>query len=309
MKKIWDFLKNHLQQDFHLTHYFSVVLLLAILLAINYTYDFEDEYLSYLTGFPKLLNYFVFYSVAYFSAVVLYAFFRKRIQIFSSPEFWIKSFFGLALLSLDSSVPFLQPLLRKTVPKEMLYWSFKVANNLVSFFTVFFPILIFYWVYEKKNKDLYGLRPRNFDVKPYFTMLLIMLPLMIAASGTDGFQRQYPMYKTSDAHEYLGVDEWVTVAIYEVAYGLDFITVEYLFRGFMVVAMMGVLGRASVLAMAVLYCTLHFGKPMGEAISSIFGGYILGVVAYETRSVWGGVIVHMGIAWMMEVIAFLSKAM
>jgi hypothetical protein len=73
--------------------------------------------------------------------------------------------------------------------------------------------------------------------------------------------------------------------------------------------MMGVLGRGAVLSMAVLYCTLHFGKPMGEAISSIFGGYILGVVAYETKSIWGGVIVHIGIAWMMEIIAFLQKSL
>jgi hypothetical protein len=59
----------------------------------------------------------------------------------------------------------------------------------------------------------------------------------------------------------------------------------------------------------VLYCTLHFGKPMGEAVSSVFGGYILGVVAYETRSIWGGVIVHIGIAWMMEIIAFAQKSL
>jgi hypothetical protein len=59
--------------------------------------------------------------------------------------------------------------------------------------------------------------------------------------------------------------------------------------------------------MAVVYCVLHFGKPAGEAMSSIFGGYILGVVAYETKSVWGGIIVHMGIAWTMEIVAFVRK--
>lgn len=69
------------------------------------------------------------------------------------------------------------------------------------------------------------------------------------------------------------------------------------------------LGRSGVLAMAVIYCSLHFGKPAGEAISSIFGGYILGIVAYETKSVWGGVIVHVGIAWLMELIGYLQKAL
>jgi hypothetical protein len=140
-------------------------------------------------------------------------------------------------------------------------------------------------------------------------MLLIMLPLIVAASFNEGFLRQYPMYRTSNAHTYLNVPEWLTVAAYEIAYGLDFITVEYLFRGFMVIGMMTILGRGSVLTMAVVYCVLHFGKPAGEAISSVFGGYLLGAVAYETRSVWGGVIVHMGIAWIMEGVAFIQKSL
>jgi membrane protease YdiL (CAAX protease family) len=71
--------------------------------------------------------------------------------------------------------------------------------------------------------------------------------------------------------------------------------------------MLAFIGRGAVLSMAVVYCSLHFGKPMGEAISSVVGGYILGVIAFETRSVWGGVIVHMGIAWLMETVAFLQK--
>ena len=116
------------------------------------------------------------------------------------------------------------------------------------------------------------------------------------------------MYKISPAHLMLNVPEWVTIDIYEFAYGFDFITVELLFRGFMVVGMIKLLGRHAVLAMAVTYCFLHTGKPLGEAISSIFGGYLLGVIAYETKSIWGGVIVHVGIAWMMEIIGFLQKS-
>ena len=82
---------------------------------------------------------------------------------------------------------------------------------------------------------------------------------------------------------------------------------EFFFRGFLVIGMISLLGRGAVLPMACVYCFLHFGKPMGEAISSIFGGYILGVVAYETRGIWGGVIVHVGIAWLMELAAFTQK--
>jgi membrane protease YdiL (CAAX protease family) len=84
--------------------------------------------------------------------------------------------------------------------------------------------------------------------------------------------------------------------------------IELLFRGFMVIGMASVLGRAAVVPMVVTYCFLHFGKPAGEAVSSIFGGFILGVIAYETRSIWGGIIIHVGIAWAMELAAYWQKS-
>ena len=49
---------------------------------------------------------------------------------------------------------------------------------------------------------------------------------------------------------------------------------------------------------------LHFGKPLGECISSVFGGYILGVIALYSRNIWGGVVLHMGVAALMELAAF-----
>ena len=102
--------------------------------------------------------------------------------------------------------------------------------------------------------------------------------------------------------------EYLYAGIYEIAYGLNFISVELFFRGFLVVGLMSLLGRKAVLAMVAAYCFLHFGKPAGEAISSIFGGFILGVVAYETKSIWGGVIIHVGIAWSMEIVATIQHA-
>jgi membrane protease YdiL (CAAX protease family) len=57
--------------------------------------------------------------------------------------------------------------------------------------------------------------------------------------------------------------------------------------------------------MAATYAVLHFGKPMGETISSFFGGYILGVLALYTRNIWGGVFIHVLLAFGMEVFAYL----
>jgi hypothetical protein len=307
MKKIWKFLRQHFREDFHPIQYALTFIFLGVCFTLNYTFGFEDNFLEPMAGYPKFFAYLIFYSIPYFVAIYVFAIYKNRKDIFVNPEFWIKSLFGISILSLDSSVPFLSDLVYNNFPTKTHLWAWKVSVNGISFFTVFIPVLIFYHLFDKHQKHVYGLNARQFDVRLYFTMLLIMLPLIIAASYNDSFLRQYPMYKNSSAHLYMDVPEWVTVAGYELAYGLDFITVEYLFRGFLVIGMMTILGRGAVLTMAVVYCVLHFGKPAGEALSSIFGGYILGVVAYETKSIWGGIIVHMGIAWMMELIAFLQK--
>ncbi|RYY66213.1 MAG: CPBP family intramembrane metalloprotease, partial [Chitinophagaceae bacterium] len=88
--------------------------------------------------------------------------------------------------------------------------------------------------------------------------------------------------------------------LYELSYGSDFVTIELFFRGFLVLAFVRYVGSAALLPMALFYCTIHFGKPLGECISSFFGGLLLGVVTLHTRSIWGGLLVHLGIAWLME---------
>jgi membrane protease YdiL (CAAX protease family) len=48
---------------------------------------------------------------------------------------------------------------------------------------------------------------------------------------------------------------------------------------------------------------LHYHKPAAEAFAAIVAGLVLGEVAYRTRSIAGGVIVHIGVAATMEVLA------
>jgi membrane protease YdiL (CAAX protease family) len=95
--------------------------------------------------------------------------------------------------------------------------------------------------------------------------------------------------------------------LYEFVYGIDFVFIEFFFRGFLILALARIAGPGVILPMASFYVFIHFGKPMGETISSFFGGTLLGIIAYYSRSIAGGIIVHMGIAWMMEAGALLSK--
>jgi hypothetical protein len=127
-----------------------------------------------------------------------------------------------------------------------------------------------------------------------------MMPLIAAASTQHDFLAVYPKMK-----EILplpdGADHgWFYKLLYELSYGSDFITIEFFFRGFLIIGFIKWVGKDAILPMACFYCTIHFGKPMGECISSYFGGLILGIVSYHTRSIYGGLMVHLGIAWLME---------
>lgn len=307
MKKIWKYLTNHVKHDFEWKHYLFVAIFLSICLAVNYTYDVEDSILDNMTGTNKLVAYFAFFALAYYTVLISVSIFKRERSFWSSKTFHIKSILVIFVLALDKSAPFLRPVLTQLFAPELYIWVYKVSVNLISVVTIIIPLLLYYFLYDREEKHIYGLRPQHFDTRPYFTMLGIMLPLIIAASFLPSFLKQYPMYRGAGAAQHLGISEWITVVSYELAYAVDFISVEFVFRGFLVIAFMSHTGRNAILAMAAVYCFLHFGKPAGEAISSIFGGYILGVIAYETRSIWGGIIVHVGIAWVMECVAALHR--
>jgi membrane protease YdiL (CAAX protease family) len=74
----------------------------------------------------------------------------------------------------------------------------------------------------------------------------------------------------------------------------------------MILAFLKILGPKAIIPTAAFYFSIHFGKPIGETISSFFGGVLLGYLSYKTQSIWGGVLVHIGIALLMELGAFIG---
>lgn len=144
---------------------------------------------------------------------------------------------------------------------------------------------------------------KSTPVGGYLWLLLGALPLVAVAASQPSFANYYPLFARIFSPDYVAfqdVNDMGRVAIFELFYGLDFFSTEMFFCGFLVLALVRWLGPAAILPMAVFYATIHFGKPLGETISSFFGGYLLGIFAYYSRSIWGGVLVHIGLTWLME---------
>ncbi len=308
MRKIWGLLRNHLVVDFYWPYYLSVASFLTISLFLNAHFDFESIIDPYNGTYMRLMGYFLLYAFAYYGGLALTLAFNKKARLLATPKFWLLSLFGLVILSLDSGFPYLGQLTDLFhVDYRAFSWTYLVINNAIGFILVCLPLFLVYPFFPKPNGEGYGLITPRYDFKPYLILLMLMLPLIAGASFTTGFNNFYPIYKLNSVAEVWQVPKWVPMAIYEFFYGMDFFNVELLFRGFMVVGLSQLLGKDAIMPMVTTYCFLHFGKPTGEAISSVFGGYILGVLAYYTRGIWGGVIIHMGIALMMELAAYLQK--
>jgi hypothetical protein len=169
-------------------------------------------------------------------------------------------------------------------------------------------ILFIIWKIFDGAQPFYGTKTKNMNWKPYIIMLLIMVPLVAAASTQPDFLAMYPKLKLVTDVSTIDNLSWWQKLLFELSYGSDFITIELFFRGFLILAFIKWAGKDAILPMACFYCTIHFGKPLGECISSYFGGMILGIIVYHTRSIFGGLMVHLGIAWLMEIGGYIGNA-
>ena len=128
-----------------------------------------------------------------------------------------------------------------------------------------------------------------------------MLPLLVAASYLPSFQSSYPFYDRAG-------ESWVHFVVYECLYGLQFIGVEFFFRGFLIFALFRTFGWYSLLISAVPYVMIHFNKPLPETLGALIAGTVLGYLALKTRSIWPGVFVHGGVALTMDCLSMWQKS-
>jgi hypothetical protein len=288
--------------------YVTMGLFLVVIVALNFHFDFEDSILDpwafgELRGIP---GYTLYYAIPYYLAALIVLAFEKKLEIMKSWQFWIKSMGFFLIAGFGEAFYWHLELLESYTGPGESYFLFKVVNNLIRLLLYVVPMLIIKYYFDRKEKGLFGLRFDYFNYKPYAFMLLIMVPLIIWASFQPSFQSNYPRISPWLIDGVFGLSQWQIIAIFEISYGINFTFIELMYRGALVVGMVSILGRNAVIPMITVYCVLHFGKPMGEAIGSIFGGYMLGIIAYYTRNIFGGVIIHIGVAYLMEIAAFIQ---
>ncbi len=176
-----------------------------------------------------------------------------------------------------------------------VYWS---GWRVLGYFIV--PALVVKFVFKAPLNE-YGLRGRGFQkhLWVYGVFYCIVLVGVVAVSYTRAFSTHYPFYDHASR-------SWGDFAMWECLYAAQFFSLEFFFRGFWLRACKTQMGSGAVLAMIVPYCMIHYGKPLPETLGAIFAGLALGTLAMRTRSIWGGIMIHVGIAVSMDVAALLQ---
>jgi hypothetical protein len=181
---------------------------------------------------------------------------------------------------------------------RLLWWAFLCF---ISYFML--PILCLILMGER-NLRLFGLETRGFlsAGKPYLLLLLPMIPLVLWCSYLPSFQATYPFWRIEPQ-----ASLWPGLLVWELAYALQFFSLEFFFRGFMVHGTRTTLGWISVPVMMVPYVMIHFSKPFPEALGSLFAGWVLGMLSYGSGSIWWGVILHIAVAWSMDFLSLFHR--
>lgn len=177
--------------------------------------------------------------------------------------------------------------------RDLLPYQFWGVSSVVL--RVAIPLLVIRFVLGDRPHD-WGFRIRGqwSQYRPYALGYLFMVPVLFVASGFAAFQAKYPFYGPAVEG---GWHFWG----WELFYGLVFLGLETLFRGFMLFGLYPRLGYYSIPVMVVPYVMIHFGKPAPETFAAIIAGSVLGYLALKSKSFLWGWLLHWAVALTMDV--------
>lgn len=216
----------------------------------------------------------------------------------SSPAWFIST---LEAVGLDGAADWATRVFRESSNRQrngLVFWGI----GQIFAYTVP-PLLVIRYVLRERVGE-YGVRVKGIwpHGKVYAVLLAVSIPFVVFASYTAAFQAKYPFYNLS-----AGEGLWPNMTLWWVVYGLQFMALEFFFRGFMVHGLKQRLGYLAIFVMVVPYNMLHYNKPLLEALAAIGGGIVLGSLSLRSRSVWWGAWLHISIAATMDIAALIHK--
>lgn len=180
---------------------------------------------------------------------------------------------------------------------QLIWWI-----AIIGLFYFLIP-LIGIGVLRGKSHDHFGLQIGISlkDYRLYLGIIVLMLPLVYLGSRNPAFQKTYPFYTPEKGNLFPMLFYW------ECIYFLQFVFVEFFFRGFLIHGLKKNLGFSVIFISMIPYTAIHFGKPLGETLGAIPAGLVLGAISLKTRSIYPGIAIHYTIGLTMDLFALWQK--
>lgn len=182
---------------------------------------------------------------------------------------------------------------------DLLSYVWWTGCHLLAF--ILLPWLVIRCLLQERMRD-FGWRWNQVSEhwRGYLLLLSPILVFVVLVSMGEDFVNHYPFYRHAGR-------SWLDLLAWELLYMSQFVFLEFFFRGFMLNALRPAIGANAIWVMCVPYLMIHFPKLWLEATGAILFGLFLGILALQSRSIWGGILVHAGVALSMDIAALLRK--
>jgi len=151
------------------------------------------------------------------------------------------------------------------------FTAYKYWDRLVLYLAI--PLIVIL-LFFRENPGEYGFTFGNWKLGlAYFALgVLLMAPVIYFLGRGDASMKEY-------YERFLNGLPWTTF--------LDLLGWEFFFRGWILFGYARKFGPEALWLQAVPFAIAHIGKPEVETLSTIFGGFAFGWVAWQTKSfVW-----------------------
>lgn len=182
---------------------------------------------------------------------------------------------------------------------ELVAYVWWTSAHLLAF--ILLPWLVIRFMLREKMRDFgWRINETRLHWRGYLLLLSPILIFVVLVSFGEDFVTHYPFYRQAGR-------SWFDFLAWELLYLSQFVFLEFFFRGFILNALRPAIGANAIWVMCVPYMMIHFPKLWLEATGAILFGLFLGILALRSRSIWGGVLVHAGVALSMDIAALLRK--
>jgi membrane protease YdiL (CAAX protease family) len=167
------------------------------------------------------------------------------------------------------------------------FTNYKYWDRVILY--LFIPLLIIVLIFRENPRE-YGFSFGDWKLGLILTVLgiVIMAPVLWFLGANNPSMRSYYM------HDAAGLP-WTTF--------LDLIGWEFIFRGWILFGYARKFGPETIWLQAVPFALMHLGKPELETLSTIFGGFAFGWVAWRTKSFVYPFLIHWFIATFIILVA------